>query len=406
MALALLARDWADRNGIVLTALTVNHGLRAAAVEEVKQVKQWLEGRGIPTRILDWTGPHPKTGIQEAARNARYQLMEAACQEAGIGGLLLGHQLEDQLETLLMRLSKGSGLDGLSAMQGVGDLGQLRLLRPLLSVRRQLLRDYLDAQDQRWIDDPSNENPLYTRTRVGAVLTEMQQLPGSSIDAIALSLARLQRASDGLDELARQKIQSLCEVSPFGFIRMRDDALDDCPDELALRILSAVLRCVSGRQRIKMTALEQLLQRLFKERTGKSATLSGAQIQKSGKNWLFCREPGRAGLPQLALAPEQREWIWDNRFVVVDTMPETPLPGGLYLGPLGPEEGRQLKKYADSGVVSALPARARHCLPVIRTDGKVVAAPLLVTDKSAAFSLNRRFTMDFRAFYWMNESNS
>jgi len=405
MALALLTKDWADRNGIALTALSVNHGLRASAADEAKQVKQWLEGRGLPTRILDWAGPHPRTGIQEAARNARYHLMEEACEEAGIGDLLLGHQLEDQLETLLMRLSKGSGLDGLAAMQGVGDLGRLRLLRPLLSVRRQLLRDYLQAQDQVWIDDPSNENPLYTRTRVGAVLTEMQQLPGSSMEAIALSLARLQRASNGLDDLARQKIQSLCEVNPFGFIRMRDDALDDCPDELALRILSAALRGAGGGQRIKMTALEQILQRLFRERTGKSATLSGAQIQKSGKNWLFCREPGRAGLPMLALAPVQREWIWDNRFVVIDTMPETTLPGGLSVGALGVEGGRQLRKYADSEIISALPAKVRHCLPAIWSDGKIVAAPLLLTGESADFSLNRRFAMEFRAFYWMKESN-
>ena len=118
--------------------------------------------------------------------------------------------MEDQLETLLMRLSKGSGLEGLTAMQRVGARGRLRLMRPLLPVRREILRNYLQAEKQGWIDDPSNENPIYTRTRVGAVLTEMQQLPGSNIEAIALSLARLQRACESLDILARQKIDAHC----------------------------------------------------------------------------------------------------------------------------------------------------------------------------------------------------
>ncbi len=357
----------------------------------------------METRILRWSGPYPKTGIQEAARNARYHLMEETCVEEGIGALLLGHQLEDQLETLLMRLSKGSGLDGLTAMQSVGLRGSFRLLRPLLGVRRAVLRDYLKMQEQAWIDDPSNENPVYTRTRVGAVLTEMQQLPGSSIETIALSLSRLQRASHSLDLLARQKIQTLCEVSPFGFIRMRDDALDDCPDELALRLLSAALRCVGGGQRIKLSALEQLYQRLFKERSGKSGTISGAQIQKSGKSWLFCREPGRAGLPMTGLGPGLRKWIWDNRFVVTDTTPDVPLPAGLSLGALGEEGWRQLQESADSSLFSAIPAKVRHSLPALWSEGKIVEMPLLPTEKNTEFGPGQRFNAQFRAFYWMTD---
>lgn len=405
MALALLAKEWADQNGISLTALTVDHGLRPSSTEEALQVKDWLEARGIETCLLHWTGPYPKTGVQEAARNARYQLMEETCLLAGIDALLLGHQLEDQLETLLMRLSKGSGLEGLTAMQRVGERGRLRLMRPLLSVRREILRNYLQAEKQGWIDDPSNENPIYTRTRVGAVLTEMQLLPGSSIDAIALSLARLQRASEGLDILARQKIDAQCESSPLGFIRMPEIALDDCPDELALRILSASLRCVGGGQRIKLSALEQLYQRLFKDRSSKSGTISGAQIHKAGKGWLFCREPGRVGLPVIDLTPDQREWFWDNRFIVTDTAPDTPLPAGLSLRALGRVGWRQLQEEVDSKLLPDIPARVRHSLPALWSEGEIVAMPLLFSEKNSKFGHNQRFTMQFRAFYWMTDPN-
>ncbi|MDF2368110.1 tRNA lysidine(34) synthetase TilS [Sneathiella sp.] len=406
MALALLAKDWADASGVHLTALTVDHGLRATSADEANQVKHWLDARGIETLILRWAGPSPKTGIQEAARNARYQLMEEACLKAGISKLLLGHQLEDQLETLLMRLSKGSGLDGLSAMESMSERGRLTLLRPLLSVRRNLLRDYLNSRCQGWIDDPSNENPVYTRTRVGAVLTEMQQLPGSNIEAIALSLSRLQRASNSLDVLARQKIDALCEISPLGFIRMQETALDDCPDELALRILSASLRCVGGGQRIKLSALEDLYRRLFKERSGKSGTISGAQTHKSGKSWLFCREPGREGLPLIDLASDEREWIWDNRFIVTDTAPDAPRPDGLTLGPLGVEGWRQLKDRADSKFFSTVPTRVRHSLPSLWSGDEIVALPLLPKEKNAEFGLSQRFNTQFRAFYWMTDPNS
>lgn len=405
MALVLLAKDWADRNGISLTALTVDHGLRTSSADEAIQVKDWLEARGIETRILHWTGPYPKTGVQEAARNARYQLMEETCLLAGIGALLLGHQMEDQLETLLMRLSKGSGLEGLTAMQRVGARGRLRLMRPLLTVRREILRNYLQAEKQGWIDDPSNENPIYTRTRVGAVLTEMQQLPGSNIEAIALSLARLQRACESLDILARQKIDAHCEVSPLGFIRMPEMALDDCPDELALRILSASLSCVGGGQRIKLSALEQLYQRLFKDRSNKSGTISGAQIHKTGMGWLFCREPGRAGLPVIDLNTGQREWFWDNRFIVSDTTPGTPLPAGLSLRAMGVDGWRQLQEDADSKIFSDIPARVRHSLPALWSEGEIVAAPLLFSEKSSEFGHNQRFNMQFRAFYWMTDPN-
>ncbi|MEX1035099.1 MAG: tRNA lysidine(34) synthetase TilS [Sneathiella sp.] len=401
MALALLAARWAAETDIPLVALSVDHGLRPTSAREAEQVRRWLTAQGIETHILKWDGPYPKTGIQEAARDARYRLMQDYCVRHDIDFLLAGHQLEDQLETMLMRLSKGSGLDGLTAMQGKSDLGRISLLRPLLNLRREQLREFLRSENQQWIDDPSNENPVFTRTRVGSVLTELQQLPGSDLDSIALSLARLQRASRSLETLARQKIQESCEISPFGFIRLPLTALDDCPDELALRILGALFRSVGGGQRIRLQALEQLHVRLFREKEGKSATLAGAQIQKSGSGWLVCREPGRTGLPVVEIAPEQGEWLWDNRFMVTDRTPEQPLPPSLRLAALKAEGWQQIRESADITGVSELPAKVRHGLPALWSEGKVVAAPLLLTEESDGFSLNQRFHIRFRAFYWI-----
>jgi tRNA(Ile)-lysidine synthase len=406
MALALLAKDWATRAGISLLALTVDHGLRPESAREAEIVSEWLNERGIETRVLRWNGPYPESGIQDAARNARYTLMEEACVKAGISSLLLGHQLEDQLETLLMRLSKGSGLDGLSAMENAALRGKLTLLRPLLSVRRQVLRDYLKSLDQGWIDDPSNENPVYTRTRVGAVLGEMQQLPGSSLETIALSLSRLQRASRSLDGLAMQIIETQGDVSPFGFVRLPLDSLENCPDELALRILSIIFRACGGGQRIKLTALEKLYQQLFKEKRGNGGTIAGAQIQKSRGGWLFCREPGRAGLPSLGIEKGEGEWVWDNRFIISYPSTELPLPPGLTVGPLGKEGWQFLSDRADASLNSTVPARVRETLPAIWADDKIVALPLSPTGKTIKLEQNLRFHARFRAFYWMTDPNS
>nr|WP_277346500.1 tRNA lysidine(34) synthetase TilS [Sneathiella chungangensis] len=401
MALALLAAPWAEKAGVELTALTVDHGLRPAAASEAKQVAGWLGQRGLKTRILTWTGPHPETGIQEAAREARYDLMASYCDAEGIGVLLLGHQLEDQLETLLMRLSKGSGLEGLAAMQTESRRGSLRLLRPLLGLRRDLLREYLHREKQAWIDDPSNENPVFTRTRVGAVLTELQQLPGSDLEAIALSLARLQRANDSLDQLARQQLEEAAEISPYGFVRLPRAVLEQQPEEIALRMLSILFGATNGGQRLRLQALEQIHARLIARGEGKSATLGGAQMIKSGKDWLFCREPGRAGLPVLDIDRQRTEWLWDNRFTVTDLAPAEPLPTGLIVRALGPEGWAQLETEALAAEVRRLPAKVRYSLPALYLRGEIVAAPGLMTGKQAETDLNRRFKWRFRAFYWM-----
>src|SRR5690606_32657334 len=114
------------------------HGLRPESAAEAAQVVDWLAARGVRCHILRWRGPKPATGVQAAARAARYGLLLAACREAGVDALLLGHQLEDQAETFLMRLARGGG-DGLAAMAPESEREGVRLLRPLLGVSRQRL---------------------------------------------------------------------------------------------------------------------------------------------------------------------------------------------------------------------------------------------------------------------------
>ena len=136
MALTLLAHDWAKARSGRITALTVDHGLRAEAAQEAATLKQWCETLGIAhcvLRIQD-SGFKIQGKIQEAAREARYGLLTDYCRQHRILHLLTAHQREDQTETFFFRLARGSGLMGLACMANISQRDGIRLLRPLLSM--------------------------------------------------------------------------------------------------------------------------------------------------------------------------------------------------------------------------------------------------------------------------------
>lgn len=149
MALALLAAGWAAARGGRVVALTVDHGLRPEAADEAHRVGGWLAARGIAHQILTWNGPHPARGVQAAARMARYRLLEGWCAERAILHLLLGHQRDDQAETVHMRAERQSGGVGLAGMPAVRETARLRLLRPLLGFPRRRLAATLRAAGDR-----------------------------------------------------------------------------------------------------------------------------------------------------------------------------------------------------------------------------------------------------------------
>ena len=173
MSLALLASRWAARCGGDLVAITVDHGLRPDSASEARQVGGWLRAHGIRHGVLRWPGPYPSSGIQAAARQARYRLLTDYCRDHAILHLLVGHHREDQAETVWIRHERASGRDGLAAMAPLSEQMHLRLLRPLLDVPRARLSAILDTIGQGWIDDPSNDNTQMARGRLRSQGSEL-----------------------------------------------------------------------------------------------------------------------------------------------------------------------------------------------------------------------------------------
>jgi tRNA(Ile)-lysidine synthase len=163
LALALLANDWArDREGRIL-CLIVDHGLRTASAGEAAATAALLVERGIAAEVLRWSGRKPTSGLQDAARTARYRLLFEACCRHGILHLLVGHHADDQAETLAMRAARDSGPDGLAGMAALVEHRDGRLLRPFLSLSRARLTATLVERSIAWIDDPSNADPRFER---------------------------------------------------------------------------------------------------------------------------------------------------------------------------------------------------------------------------------------------------
>ena len=166
LCLCLLAAGWAAARGGVVSALIVDHGLRPEAAAEARQVAAWLRARRIDHHVLRWADVKPATGIQAAAREARYRLLSDWCRAVAILHLLLGHHLDDQAETVALRQARQSGAAGLAGMAAVREVAGLRLLRPFLRVPKARLLATLKTLDQPWLEDPSNLAPSFARGRL------------------------------------------------------------------------------------------------------------------------------------------------------------------------------------------------------------------------------------------------
>lgn len=245
LALMLLAARWADTPGRpTIHVATVDHGLREAARDEARQVGAWAAALGLPHAILAWSGTKPATGVQDAARQARYALLEAHAVGLGVPVVVTAHHADDQAETVLMRLARGSGPAGLAGMRARRQLGRVRLERPFLDLPKARLVATLSHAGHPWIDDPSNTDPRYGRT---AARDALPVLAGLGITPCRLArLARRQARAEEAIEAAVDAAAALhLSERGEGAARLSAAVLEG-PGEIALRLIEKAIRATRG----------------------------------------------------------------------------------------------------------------------------------------------------------------
>jgi tRNA(Ile)-lysidine synthase len=368
LALCLLADRWARERDGTAVGLTVDHGMREAAADEARRVGVWLAARGIPHHTLVWRPPALLRNVQATARVARYALLTSWCRAAGCLHLLTAHHREDQAETLLIRLARGSGLDGLAGIAALRESADCRLLRPLLDVPQPRLAAMLRAADQPWIEDPSNRNSVYARVRLrgSAALLAREGLSAARLAATARHLGRARAA---LEDVVTQTLARAAILHPAGFALLDSGPIVAAAPEVALRALARLAATVSGSDQVPR--LERL-ERLYRSMVGglsAGRTLGGCRFLPWRDSILVCREAASAEPPR-SVQPGT-SLCWDGRFLV---RLASGAPGGLTVGALG-GAGFGRRDAPDRG--PTVPPAARATLPALRDLVGIVSVPHL-----------------------------
>ena len=383
MALALLADRWARRRKGRIVALTVDHGLRDESRTEAREAHRVLASRDIDCKLLSWRGAKPASGIQAAARDARYGLMVEWCRRYGILHLLIAHHREDQAETILHRLSRSSGGDGLAGMAACREVAQVRFLRPCLPVPRDRLRSVLVKENLAWADDPSNRNRAFARVRIRSL---MPALAKEGLDAGTLA-GTGQRLGDIRAMLEGQTAHLLARYATLyeaGYAELEREPLLGMDRALGCRVLAALLVCIGGAvYSPRRTRLVRLYDSLMVEDMPRDRTLGGCRILCRGNKLLIVREAGR--IPELRLQ-EGTNTLWDNRYLIDLRRPKKGRPRHCTIRALGDAGWAAIRR----------PRAARAALPALYIGSTVAAVPHLgvareITKSASVLRANVRF---------------
>ncbi|HWK93978.1 MAG TPA: tRNA lysidine(34) synthetase TilS [Pseudolabrys sp.] len=265
-ALMVLAARWrkALKRGPELIAVTVDHGLRAEAKREARNVARLAEELGVAHRTVRWKGDKPTKGIPQAARVARYALLAQAARKADASHILTAHTRDDQAETVVMRLARGSGITGLAAMQrtsAVPSHDAVLLVRPFLDIPKARLIATLTKSNIAFADDPTNRDAAFTRARLRGL---MPQLAAEGLDAARLALLarRAGRADAALEQVVDIVWHGLAAAGPGRSLRFEAAALARTPHEILLRLLGRAIDAAGSEGPVELGKLEALAEAL------------------------------------------------------------------------------------------------------------------------------------------------
>lgn len=361
MALLHLLADWAAGSGCRLAAVTVDHGLRPEAAEEAAMVGRACAGLGLPHDILHWHWDG-QGNLSDAARRGRYARMADWARGRGLGAVALGHTLDDQAETVLLRLARGSGVDGLSGMAARRAADGILWLRPLLKMRRTALREFLTRRGVGWAEDPSNDNPAYDRVKARTALAALAPL-GIEAEGLAETAARLALARGALEDFSTRIARAGARVEA-GDVVFDRSVLEDAPQEIRLRLIAHALRWIaSADYRPRLAPLTEAVTAAL---AGGRRTLAGCLISGVADSVRISREYRAV---RDIRCPADR--LWDRRWAL-----SGPDSGGI-------PEGLELRALGEAGLAACPdrrgigpPRSSLMASPALWRGSDLIAAPL------------------------------
>ena len=314
-ALMLLAARWRDalKKKPTLIAVTVDHGLRKESKQEAAAVARLARKLKITHRTLRWNGRKPSAGLQNAARMARYQLLGSAARKAGAAHILTAHTLDDQAETVLIRMSRGSGLTGLGAMTRMAMLpvdGEhaITLVRPLLDIGKARLIATLRAAKIVYAEDPSNRDPKFARVRLRGL---MNALADEGLDAgrLAQLARRLRRAETAIEAAVDRAAALVIDMPRPHTVALEARRFAELPAEIALRLLGRLIARVGDEGPVELGKLEALKSALDAAQNAGDGhfrrSLAGAIVTLAGGQMIVERAPPRRRNLLTKRRPEQ-----------------------------------------------------------------------------------------------------
>ena len=292
-ALMLLARQWRSTiaGGPALYVASVDHGLRPEAADEAAAVGRLAACVGLPHDILHLDAPLAGGGLQEAARAGRYAVLADHARAIGATAIATAHTLDDQAETVLFRLMRGSGLSGLAGMPAERPMDGVALLRPLLGLRKDDLIAACRRAGVDFVEDPSNRDPRFARARLRLLLPLLEK-EGLGADRLARFAARAARADAALEAAVDEAAGRLLETTSLATFRLSRSTYLDLPEEIGLRLLGRAIRATGTEGAPELGKLEALHGWIRAGGIG-ARTLAGALLRVTSKAIVITPAPAR-----------------------------------------------------------------------------------------------------------------
>jgi tRNA(Ile)-lysidine synthase len=293
MALCRLACEWSEYYGIKVVGLTVDHNLRESSAAEALQVSEWLNVFGMEHHTLSWGEGRDylnrSKSPQSDARDARYHILCNWCNQNGASVILTGHHSDDQVETFLYRLIRGSGIDGLAAMDVHIKRSGISIVRPLLQFSKSNLVATCNTFNQPYIQDFSNHDEKYTRVRIRKLITEFAK-EGLDQDRLLNTIAHIRRAKSAITSFVDQFMEDHVVRHRNGSLSFSLKAFSDSPVEIALRVLAKCLMTVGNKRYTPRFSSLIDLYTCLHSADWSSRTLHDCKISCVDKEVLICEE--------------------------------------------------------------------------------------------------------------------